>query len=253
VVIEYQPPERLKPAQMGLLLDERADTKDVTATIVDLAVHGYLTITEIPKKGLFGSKNWTLTRKRTEDNDLERYERLIFNGLFEDGDEVKLSDLKNKYYKALQKAQKALYADAAARKWFVRGPESARSFWRGVAIGLIVLGAALAAALGFFFGMALLGVPVAVVGVILLLTAGAMPQRTARGSGCCGARSASVATSPRRRRTASASTSRRISSPVPPLRDRLVEGARLPRHEQPQTAAGTRARRPSTRAASPAT
>src|SRR5690606_11000074 len=45
VVVEYTPPEigvrkkrRLRPAEIGTLLDERADTLDVTATLVDLAV-----------------------------------------------------------------------------------------------------------------------------------------------------------------------------------------------------------------------
>src|SRR5206468_2575315 len=65
IVAEYEPPDKLRPAQVGLLVDEHADTKDVTATIVDLAVRGYLTITELPMIGivkLFGGKDWSLTR-----------------------------------------------------------------------------------------------------------------------------------------------------------------------------------------------
>src|SRR5205807_9609670 len=38
VVVEFTPPQNLRPAELGLILDESADTKDVTATIVDLAV-----------------------------------------------------------------------------------------------------------------------------------------------------------------------------------------------------------------------
>jgi hypothetical protein len=48
VVVEFEPPLGLKPAQVGVILDESADTKDVTATIVDLAVRGFLTITDVP-------------------------------------------------------------------------------------------------------------------------------------------------------------------------------------------------------------
>jgi len=33
IVAEYEPPEKIRPAQAGLLVDESADTKDVTATI----------------------------------------------------------------------------------------------------------------------------------------------------------------------------------------------------------------------------
>src|SRR6185312_16486630 len=48
VVVEFEPPGKLRPAQLGLILDESADPKDVTASIVDLAVRGYLTITDLP-------------------------------------------------------------------------------------------------------------------------------------------------------------------------------------------------------------
>src|SRR5438477_11275294 len=41
IVPEYEPPEKLRPAEVGLLMDESADPKDLTATIVDLAVRGY--------------------------------------------------------------------------------------------------------------------------------------------------------------------------------------------------------------------
>ncbi|MGH2588956.1 MAG: DUF2207 domain-containing protein [Dehalococcoidia bacterium] len=182
VVVEFQPPEHLKPAQMGLLLDESADTKDATATIVDLAVRGYLTITEIPKKGIFGSKDWQLTRKRADTDGLETYERLIVDGLFESGDEVKLSDLKNKFHEDLSAAQTALYKDAAARKWFSGNPSTVRNIWRGVAIAVAVAGVGLTAALGFFFGAGMIGVPVILLGVVLLIVAGSMPRRTAFGS-----------------------------------------------------------------------
>jgi uncharacterized membrane protein YgcG len=182
VVVEFQPPEGLKPAEIGLLLDERADTKDVTATIVDLAVHGYLTITEVPKKGIFGSKDWLITRKRTDTGGLARYERLVFEGLFDKEGEVQLSSLKNKFYKDLQEAQKALYQHAADEHWFNGNPDTVRNVWRGIGIGVIVVGGGITAALGYFFGAGLIGLPVALAGLILLLTAQAMPHRTARGS-----------------------------------------------------------------------
>ncbi|MGD9892871.1 MAG: DUF2207 domain-containing protein [Dehalococcoidia bacterium] len=182
VVVEFQPPENLKPAEMGLLLDESADTKDVTATIVDLAVRGYLTITEIPKQGIFGSKDWQIDRKRTDTAVLALYERLVFDGLFHDGDEVKLSSLKNEFYKDLQAAQKALYDDATTKKWFSGNPQTIRNVWVGIGIGVIVLGVGATVALGYFFGAAMIGIPLALIGVVLLISSGAMPRRTARGS-----------------------------------------------------------------------
>ena len=45
--VEFVPPDGIRPAQLGVLIDESADNLDVSATIVDLAVRGYLRIEEV--------------------------------------------------------------------------------------------------------------------------------------------------------------------------------------------------------------
>ena len=51
--VEFQPPDGVRPGQIGTLLDEQANPLDVTATIVDLAVRGYLRIEELPRPHWF--------------------------------------------------------------------------------------------------------------------------------------------------------------------------------------------------------
>ncbi len=41
VAVQYAPPEGMSPAEAGTLVDEDAAMRDITATIVDLAVRGY--------------------------------------------------------------------------------------------------------------------------------------------------------------------------------------------------------------------
>ena len=82
IAVEFEPPDRIRPGQMGLLLDERADTLDVTATIVDLGVRGYLTITELEKTWILGKKDWQIARVKEADSSLLDYERLVMAGLF---------------------------------------------------------------------------------------------------------------------------------------------------------------------------
>ena len=60
VAVQFQPPKGLRPGQLGTLLDERANVVDVTATIVDLAVRGYLRIEEVERSGWFRSGDWRL-------------------------------------------------------------------------------------------------------------------------------------------------------------------------------------------------
>ena len=47
VVVSYEPPEGLGPAEVGTLIDERVNLRDISAVIIDLAVRGYLKIAEV--------------------------------------------------------------------------------------------------------------------------------------------------------------------------------------------------------------
>ena len=181
VVVEYTPPDALRPAEMGVLLDERADTKDVSATIVDLAVRGYLAIEERQKSWAFGKKDWKLTKKK-EPDDLQPFERAILTGLFKSGSEVNVSDLKNEYHTSLEEAQNQLYANTVSHGWFAKSPDAARTSASGTAVVIGIAGAAAGYGLGRFFGAALIGVPIVAVAVLMLATAAWMPKRTAKGS-----------------------------------------------------------------------
>ena len=44
--VRYEPPKGLTPAETGTMMDERVDMRDITATLVDLAVRGILIIEE---------------------------------------------------------------------------------------------------------------------------------------------------------------------------------------------------------------
>ena len=186
IVVEYQPPEGLRPAEMGLLLDERADPKDVTATIIDLAVRGFLTIREVAGGGLlggrFGRKDWLLERRRSDASELLAYERLAFEGLFRDGAQVRLSDLKDEYYATLERVASELYADVTERGWFQGNPRSARSRWLAIGLFSVMAGVLLAVALGYLFGLGLVGVPVALLGLAVVPLSRAMASRSAHGS-----------------------------------------------------------------------
>jgi len=186
VVVEYLPPDELKPAQMGVILDERADPIDITATIIDLAVRGYLHITEIEKgkglTGIFSKGDWKLTKLKPADGQLAPYEHEVLVGLFTSGDEVELSDLKNKFYKTLKKAQDDLYDDALARRWFPRRPAATKGIWVAIGIGVAVVGAGFAFVVGAVFARAAIGIPFVVAGLALAALAPSMPRRTATGS-----------------------------------------------------------------------
>ncbi len=181
VSVEFQPPEQLRPGQMGLLLDERADTLDVTATIVDLAVRGYLKITDLGKAHWFSSRDWQLDRLKETDFTLLPYERIVLDGLFEKGSPTALSALKNKFHTHLARAKKALYKDGVERQWFPSNPGTVRTIWRVAGLLGSAVGLALTVILGTRWGAGLVGLPVLVGGMVLAIASRAMSRRTALG------------------------------------------------------------------------
>ncbi|MBI2953219.1 MAG: DUF2207 domain-containing protein [Chloroflexi bacterium] len=185
IVIEYEPPENLRPGQLGLILDESADTLDVTATTVDLAVRGYLSIREVEDEGLLGSlfakRDWELTRTEKDDAGLLNYERTMLRGLFASGSTVMLSQLENKFYTYLNDAKHELYQDAMERRWFIMRPDRARTLWSAIGIGVILLGIAAVAFLGSSLAAGIIAAPLAPAGLLLMGLARWMPKRTAKG------------------------------------------------------------------------
>src|SRR5713226_8161523 len=176
VVVEFGPPGNLRPAQLGLILDQIADPKDVTATIVDLAVRGHLAIAEAPNKA-----DWTLTWRGSPAADLSAYEKTIIDGLFTVRNQVALSTLKGTFAPSLKTAEGQIYDDAMSRRLFTSRPDMAQGGWLVLGLVVIIAGLFLTRTLAITIGWGLVGLAVVLTGILLMVTAKYMPQRTAAG------------------------------------------------------------------------
>ena len=180
--VEFAPPEGVRPGQIGTLLDERANVIDVTATIVDLAGRGFLLIREIPDRGMFSKADWTLIRLEKDEAELLKYEKELLDGLFRDGNEVKVSELQTTFAERLHGVEESLYEDAMRERWFRTRPDHVRTRWAGRGVLLTVVGAGLTFVLARWTHWGLVGIPVIIAGVALALMARWMPARTAKGT-----------------------------------------------------------------------
>ena len=52
--MQYEPPAGLSPGEAGTLVDDQAGIRDITATLVDLAVRGFIVIEERETSHLMG-------------------------------------------------------------------------------------------------------------------------------------------------------------------------------------------------------
>ncbi|MGI8419178.1 MAG: DUF2207 domain-containing protein [Candidatus Levyibacteriota bacterium] len=144
ISVEFTPPENLRPAELGVLMDERADTLDVVATMIDLASRGHFTITEIPKKWLFGKVDYLLVKTtpqaKRKNIALLDYEQLLLDKLFYKRSQIKVSSLKQTFYEDLQEVKQALYDDVVVRGLFPEDPENLRNKYRVFGLGIIFVG-----------------------------------------------------------------------------------------------------------------
>ncbi len=179
IIAQYEPPDKLAPAEIGTLIDGSADNKDVSATIIDLAVKRFLKIKRTEEKGFLG-KNVEYTFIQLKDEEPEKdFEKTVIRGLFSGGSkETKLSDLKNKFYKDLNTAKDQLYKGITEKGYYVSNPNTTRGLWIALGIfatiGLIALFTNLQGAFGFFAGL--------VSGIIILVFGWLMPAVTVKGA-----------------------------------------------------------------------
>jgi uncharacterized membrane protein YgcG len=183
IAVEWNPPKELTPAEVGTLIDERCDIRDITSTLIDLAVKGHLKIKEIKTESLFFLSNKDYEFEKTDPPTgaapLLAHERLFLSALFpglDAGTVSTLSSLRGAFYPALAPIRDAIYEGLMAKNLFRHNPEKIRTIYWAVA-GLLLFLAfcffaySLPTAAGFFAGSIIVG-----------LFVRAMPSRTAKGS-----------------------------------------------------------------------
>jgi uncharacterized membrane protein len=159
IAVQYEPPDKLTPGECGTLVDNEAAMRDITATLVDLAVKGYLTIEQKDESHLLGlthSKEYIFHLKRppTEWSAVRPHELEMLSALFDDGSatSVKLSDLQNHFYTHLPAIRSRIFDALMADGYYLHRPDTVRQGYigAGIVIGILlfVFGGALGAATG---------------------------------------------------------------------------------------------------------
>jgi Predicted membrane protein (DUF2207) len=177
----FAPPDGVRPGQIGTLIDEQADVVDVTATIIDLAVRGYLLIEELPRE-TYGRIDWQLRRMRRPADDLLPYERILYDALFNDRDVVRLSELDGTFADRLAAVRAALYEDVVRQGWFARRPDAERTRWTTIGMVLAGLGVVGTVLLAVYTNLALIGLALIIAGAALAVGGQYMPAKTTRGA-----------------------------------------------------------------------
>jgi uncharacterized membrane protein len=188
ITVMYSPPEYAKvpltPAEVGTMVDEKLDPRDITASIVGLAVKGYIKIEETKEEGIiFDKKDYYLKKTKDVDASLTMFEQQLMLAVFGSTPGKMISELKNIFYKNIPSLKSSLYKELVTKKYFNTNPERVRVTYSvvGVAVGF-----ATAFSLSMLFGDAIGGVRTISAGVLTGLSvlgfAKFMPAKTREGS-----------------------------------------------------------------------
>jgi uncharacterized membrane protein YgcG len=127
----YEPPPGMSPAEAGTLLDDAIHPRDITCTLVDLAVRGFVKIEEVDDKGLvFHHKDYVfhLLKPMAQWTNLAPHEQVMLTNVFGEGNETRLSSLKNRFYTAIPVIKQDVMAALKNKGMYLVDPDSANGY-----------------------------------------------------------------------------------------------------------------------------
>lgn len=184
---EYAPPEGILPAAGGALATERAEPRDFVATLVDLAVRGYMRIEEVEPD--FGESDFIFHRLKPMSGDpaLKSVELHILSRLFGSDSGLstrRLSEMRRDYDNVFPPVRDEIYRMMVREGLFPSSPERVRAVWLVAAITII--GAAMFVATGGTDWLGTvplsLGIGLGASGLVVLAFSPLMPRKTFRGA-----------------------------------------------------------------------
>jgi hypothetical protein len=183
IVAQYESPDGLSPLEVGAVLDERIENREITAEIIYLATKGYIKITRIPKKVLFVKwDDYELTKLKDFDKNVTGADAAFFGSLFGTKTTIKTSDIKTEHAEDMENMLKNLKAGVFTHLtelgYYVKSPYEIRKKYLVISgvfstIGIILI---VTVALGVF------GAGLLISGLIILLFSFIMPAKTKKGA-----------------------------------------------------------------------
>ncbi len=173
IIAQYEPPKDLTPGELGALSDNKATLVEVTASLIQAAVLGYIRIEQLSEKSLLKRADYELTKLK-DFTGLSANEQYLLTVLFDGKTELKLTDInKTTVPAAIKKFQETLRDSLKSKGLYTKKTKFATTAAIG---GLFVLIFLVVTPFIFLIGLALL--PIA---MYCYKRAGQSPRRTPEG------------------------------------------------------------------------
>jgi hypothetical protein len=188
VVTEYEPPPGLTPAEAGTLLTDRVEPRDITATLVDLAVRGYVKLEEDNSEG-YRDYVIRLLKPRDEWQGLTSYEIDMLFNTFYGGQWTRLSSLKLRFVVAVPSMRTGILNALIDKGMYRVDPVSAHKYRIAAVIllGIVLLAVQATGWISLFDAGPLALVLLAASGVIVYLMGRKLTAKSRKGMQACAA------------------------------------------------------------------
>lgn len=177
IIPEYVAPKGLHVMNSGFILEESLQPKMISASIIQMAIGGYLQMSELETKGFFKSnKDYELTQLK-DIRTLSKEEQDILKALFEDtsiGTTTKISTHKNKLYTTLTSVNNYLAENLTINGFFASNPVKAKKSYATKGTILLIIGFVI-------YFVPFIGLPLMLSAAIIMLFSRIMPSRTQKG------------------------------------------------------------------------
>ena len=184
---EYTPPPGLSPAEAGALVDERVEPRDVVATLVDLAVRGYMRVEEVQRAD--GETDFLFRRLKPimGDPEIRPFELLVLSRVFGADWNLNLrllSEVRRDYDNVFPPLRADLLRLMVKDRLFPISPDHVRRAWAGLGAVQIGLGVAAWAQSPDWLPVrpSLLGWGLGLSGLVLMALSPIMPRRSWHGA-----------------------------------------------------------------------
>ena len=185
-----RPPNATAPAVVGALLDGHVGSREIAATLIDLACRGYLFITHHADNSFSFGKRKTLALEKLPE--LHEYERILLTKIFEPEQykstnrDVEARVGRHIFSRKIAEVYLNIYNEATNLGYFAKNPVKVHLWWRYTGVMAFFLGIA-----GFFYTAFYAPDPKYVLffwvgqmaaAIVIIVLSGMMPARSVTGT-----------------------------------------------------------------------
>lgn len=188
-----EPPDDLRPGAAGTLIDEETHTRDVIATMFDLAKRGVIRLDETQTEGFmgFGRQTRYILTLQEHSEELMGYERVLLDAIFgpnaEAGTSVPMEQVRQTFAVRADTIHNGFYNELVQHGYFDASPEQTRQRARMLGCGGPIVAAVVIFLVIFFTGASSGFIVLPILAAVVLYLVGRkvatnMPRKSLKGA-----------------------------------------------------------------------